>query len=86
MHCVVKRDCFAFAIRISTMFDLLGSFPLRGETVRNCPEIADPIVDQRKREILIFLPAVGSQDGTDSGHLVIVWRGVDGDVVRLRKS
>jgi hypothetical protein len=45
VHRVVKSDRFAFAICISAMFNLIGSLPFRGETVRNCAEVADPIVD-----------------------------------------
>lgn len=86
MHCVVKGDCFAFAIRISGVLNLLGRFPFRGESVGNCPEIADPIVDQRKRQILVLLFRGGSQDWADPGHLPIVGGGIDADIVGLGES
>ncbi len=47
MHRIVKRNCFALTIGVGAELDLFGSFPFRGEAVRNRPQVSDPMIDQR---------------------------------------
>ena len=55
MHCIVKRDRFPFAIGKRAGFDFLRCFPLSRESVRNCTQIPDPMVDQCDGQTLVFM-------------------------------
>ena len=80
LHPLIQRHCFALAIGNGGRLQFLGRFPLRGETVGNCAQILDPMINEGQRKILLVTIARRKEDRIDSRHLPVVRSRADADV------
>jgi hypothetical protein len=72
MHQIVQSNCLSFAIRSHPCLYLFWGLPLRGKSVRNGPQIADPVVNQRHRHILAFPTVFREKNRANPRHLPII--------------
>ena len=80
LHPLIQRDSFAFAVSHRGRFNLIWRLPLSIESVWDCAQVFDPVIDQRERNRLIGGIAFGEQNRGNPAHLAIIRSGINGQI------
>jgi hypothetical protein len=85
-HRVIERHGFAFTISIRTRLNFLRGFPFHRKSIWNRPQIADPVVHERQRKILILVLGAQSKHWANTAHLPIIGRRINRDIGGLAED